>query len=511
MSEPSSAATAPAAGAGQPPPSLTGTVVRGVGLAGAGFVLSQALTFASYLVLARLASPEDFGQFTAATVVAGLGVVVGESGMLAALIQRRDRLEEAFDAAFVATLAGGVLLSLLALAVAPLIGLAFHSHETGVVAAVMSGWLFLRLSTIVPDAWLQRRFSFLRRVIVDPIGVVAFGAGAIVAAAAGLGVWALVIGTYASAVVKTVAAWGLAGRRPRPRRASIAMWRELAGFGRPVVIAELIRRVAIQVPVVALGRFSGAGPLGQFTYANRVAAQPLGAIVNVGSYVLLPALARLSAHDGRFRAAFLRSLRWMCAVAFPAGLILVPLGVPAVVLVFGETWRDAGYAAMALSGFCAATALDSLASETWKAAGRPDMLPRMHAISLTLTVVLVAAFVPLGLVGVAAGLSLAATGVAIYAVGGAARVVGLPVARLVREIWPPGAAALAMAGVTYAVEHGLVHAERHGTVVGLLLLAAETLLAAAVYLAVLAAAAPATAAELRAGVATLLRRLRPAA
>lgn len=490
----------------QPPAGLAGTVVRGVGLAGAGYVLTQGLTLVSYFVLAKLATPQEFGRFTAATVVAGLGLVIGESGMLGALIQRRDRLDEAFNTAFVATLASGLLLTLLALASAPLIGLFFHSSQTGVVAAVMSGWIFLRLAAIVPDARLQRSFSFFRRVIIDPLAAIAFAAGAIAAAAAGLGVWALVIGTYASALVQTGSSWWLGRWRPQPRLASFSMWRELARYGRPVVISEFVRRVANQAPVVALGRFAGAGPLGQFTYASRVATRAPAAITNVGSYVLLPAFARLSAHDDRYRPAFLRALRWMCAIAFPAGLIFVPLGLPAVVVIFGEPWRDAGYGAMALAGYCATASLASIAAEAWKASGRTDLLPRMHGLALALTLVLVVALLPFGLVGVCAALSLASIGVGVYAVRGAAHVVGLPVKRLIAEIWPPAVAALVMAGGVYALERGLVHADRHGGAAGLALLVGETVIAVAVYLAAMAVVAPGTTRELVRALARLRSR-----
>jgi O-antigen/teichoic acid export membrane protein len=473
-----------------PPDSLTGTVTRGISLAGMGYTLSQLLTFATYLVLAQLVDPADFGHFAAGTVVVGVGTLVGESGMLAALIQRRDRLEEAYNSAFLATLAGGAALTLLALAAAPLVALFFHSHEAGVVAAVMSGWMFLRVTAVVPDALLQRNFSFRRRVIIDPLSTLAFAAGSIPAAAAGLGVWALVIGTYASALVNVIAAWVFAAWRPRPRLASVAMWRELARFGRPLLGAGMIRRVATEIPVLALGRFSGANALGQFTYSTRVAAQPLGAVVDVGAYVLQPAFARLSAHDERFRAAVCRSLRWLCTAAFPAGLLLVALGTPAVVLVFGEQWREAGNGAAALGVYCAAVSLDSIASETWKSYGRTDMLPRMHIISLVLTVVCVGALVPFGLLGVTIGMSASAVGVGVYAVRGMSRALGIALADLMSEIWPPAVAAITMAGALFCFEHFVVHAEHDGRILGLALLALEVLLGAAIYLSVLAVVAP---------------------
>ncbi|HEY5192256.1 MAG TPA: oligosaccharide flippase family protein [Solirubrobacteraceae bacterium] len=488
-----------------PPASLTRVVTRGIGLAGLGYVFSQLLTLVAYVVLAKLADPADFGHFAAGTVVVGVGFVLGESGLLGALIQRRTDIEEALNSAFLATLAGGILMTMFALATAPLIGLYFKSHEDEAVAAVMAGCMFLRITSVVPDALLQRRFSFMRRVIIDPLSTVGFAAGAIPAAASGLGVWALVIGTYASLLVNVISAWAFVRWRPRPRQASVRMWRELARFGRPVMGANLIRHVVGELPVLALGRFSGASVLGQFTYAAKTAAQPLGAVINAGGYVLQPAFARLSHDDERFRSALLRSLRWLCILSFPAGLLLVPLGTPLVVLVFGPEWREAGYGAAALGGYCAALSLDSLASEAWKSYGRPDMLPRMHGTSLVLTAVFVGAFLPFGLVGVTIGMSLSAIGVAAYAVRGMSRAIGIPLKDLVREIWPPTIAAITMAAVLFPLEHFVVHAEMHGRVLGLVLLSVEALLGLVIYLSALAALVPQSTREFVQAVVAMIR------
>lgn len=465
-------------------------VTRGISLAGTGYVFSQLLTLGSYFVLAKLIEPAAFGHFAAGTVVVGVGFVVGESGMLGALIQRRTDIEEALNSAFLATLAGGIALSLLALAAAPLVGLFFHSHEAEVVAAVMSGWMFLRVTSVVPDSLLQRRFSFMRRVVIDPLSTLAFAAGAIPAAAAGLGVWALMIGTYASALVNVLSAWAFASWRPRPRMASLHMWRELARFGRPVMGANIIRHVVGELPVIALGRFKGPSVLGQFTYASKTATQPLGAVINAGGYVLQPAFARLSHDDKRFRSAVCRALRWLCITSFPAGLLLVPLGTSVVVLVFGQKWHEAGNGAAALGVYCAALSLDSFASEAWKSFGRPDMLPRMHGVSLVLTAVFVFGLLPFGLLGVTIGMSLSAVGVAGYAVHGMNRALDIPLRDLLREIWPPTVASFAMAGALFPLEHLVVHAYTHGFILGIALVAAEALLGIALYMGFMVLLAP---------------------
>ena len=167
---------------------------RGARLAIVGWGASQGLNFAAYIVLARLLDPGDFGTFAAGSILIAFGVLFAESGTMAALISRRDRIDEAASTAFFSLVVSGVLLSLVSLAASPLVGLFFQNHRAGVVAAALSGWLFLRAMTIVPDSLLQRRFSYARRVAVDPLGAIAFAAVAIATCATGAGVWGLVLG-----------------------------------------------------------------------------------------------------------------------------------------------------------------------------------------------------------------------------------------------------------------------------------------------------------------------------
>jgi O-antigen/teichoic acid export membrane protein len=111
------------------PRDLTSTVVRGVSLAGTGYLLAQVLNLGFFVILARLLKPADFGEFAAATVLISLSMLVTESGLASAVVQRRDQLEAAAATAVVATAVSGISISLLALVTAPLIGAFFHSSE----------------------------------------------------------------------------------------------------------------------------------------------------------------------------------------------------------------------------------------------------------------------------------------------------------------------------------------------------------------------------------------------
>ena len=499
-----------------PDTGLTRTVIRGAGIAGAGVGLKQLLALALYLALARVATPRDFGQFAAGSVLVTVGTILSESGMLAAVIQRRDRVEEAANTALVSTVAAGLGLGLLGVAVAPLIGLVFESRTIGLVAAAMSGTFVLSSGQLVPQALLQRRFSFLRRVVSDPLTVVAFGVTALIACGSGMGVWGLVLGTYAALLLEFNLVWILARWRPRLRLASLAMWRELVAYGRNVLASELAVRGAQALQTFIIGRGVSTSALGQYGYAMRIAGQPWAALVNAASYVLFPTFAHIASDEQRLQAAFIRSLRWMALLALPLSMILFPLGEPLAVLLLGETWRPAGEAVTALCLYSAGHTLAGLAGELFKATGRTDLFFRVHLVSVALAVGLMLLLLPFGLLGVATAVSLSAVGMTAYAIARVPRVVPVDVRRLLSEIWPPTAAAVAMAAAIYPLERFLIDADGRSVGAGFALLGAEGALAAVVYLAVLRVFSATMASEVTAALITALRyllirlRLRPA-
>jgi PST family polysaccharide transporter len=468
------------------PESLTRTTVRGISLAGAGYIVSQALNFLAYLVLVRLLTPRDFGLYAAGTLITGIGGLFAESGMLAALIKRDDRLDEAASTAFAWLLVCGVALMLLSLALAPLIGLIFHSARIGAVTAVLSGWLLVRAITIVPDALLQRRFSFLRRVAVDPLGVIAYAAAAIPLAASGAGVWAMVAGAYASIIVQAVAAWIASGFRPRRRLVSRDVWRELVSFSRPLVAGEVLRRATSQIDVFILGRFSGTATLGQYRNGQMLVQQPAGLFGQVVAYVILPAFARISAAPARLAGAA-RRVFWLASpIIFPSSLACIPLGVPVAVVLLGERWRPAGHAIAGLAGLVLGGTLLSISGELMKAAAALRLQLHVHVAWITLVAVSVTVGGLLwGLIGVSIALSLSTCLTAVYAMAGLARALQIPPYSLFQGMRQPAIASVVMIGTMVLFDRG-VDLLAHGKGVRVLLLLAEVVLGAAVYCVVLA-------------------------
>ena len=311
--------------------------------------------------------------------------------------------------------------------------------------------MLLRSVQVVPDALLQRRFAFVRRITVDPLGALASLGVTVGACAAGMGVWGLLLGQYALYLTQGIAAWALLKWRPQRSMMSFATWRELAGYARHLVLAEVVRRSTGQLDSILLGRLGGAGPLGQYAYGLRIASVPTDAWVSVASFVLMPAFARISDAPARFRRAFTEALAAMLTVGVPHRPGPGDHRPNLALMLFGPEWSRSGDAIRALAGVGLGQMLTSISSETYKAAGRPQLVTRAHLVAAGLSAVLLPSLIIAfedDVVGIAVAVSVVSIGTGLFAIRVAARVVGAPlraVVRGVRGLIPAAGVALAAA------------------------------------------------------------------
>lgn len=482
--------------------------VRRVAAASAvALLITEFVSLAQAVALARLLSPAEVGFFAAGTVLTAFATDFVEGGLRAALVQRHDKVEDAAETVFRVTLLSGVLFTVLALLAAPVIGIIFGAHMAGLVAAAMSASLLLNALTNVPDALLQREFSIARRIIVGPAVSITFAVVSISLAACGFGVWSMVAGSYASIVIWVVAVWSLAGWRPGRGTFSFRLWRELAKYGFPLLYGLLGIRLMTIFQSVVIGRILGIAHLGQFRYAERVAKVPERGIIEIGANALFPAFSRI-AHDAeRLRGAFLHALRWSVIAAAPLTGLLIALGEQSVVIILGDPWREAGIAVVGMAGLGLGRAIASVSEEAIKGAGRTQLLNWIVSVDLVLGAALVLILIkPLGIFGV--GLAISIT----LVVGG---VVELAFARHVVDVrWrptlaamtPPIPAALVATVATILIDRNVIHAEHYATLPSAALLLVDAVIFGIVYLAALAVISPSTFRQLVAVIARLGKR-----
>lgn len=488
--------------------SLRGRIGRVAVASAFALVFGEVLTLVQTIALARLLSPAEVGIFVSGTVITSfLGEFV-EGGLRAGLVQRGGDIRDAAETVFWATLGGGALMSLGALAAAPVVGLVFDSTTAGVIAAVTSGTLLIFSVTNVPESMLQRAFSVKRRLIVGPSVAVAYAVVAVSLAALGFGVWSLVIGMYASFVAWAVTIWAITDWRPGRGTASVVLWRELARYGLPLVLGGIGARVQNAMETVVVGRGLTQFALGNFRYGQRVSQMPVRAIIEIGAVSLFPAFSQMAGDRDRMRAAYLRALRWVTVGAAALSGLMIALGTPAVTVVFGEPWHAAGVAVSLMAGLGVGKALISVGEEVIKACDRTPLLNWYTAVEVLLGVgALVLLVSEFQLAGAALSLSVTAIVVGLVVTGLAIPLVAVRWSDVARAVVPPLPAAGVATVVAWVLDRHVLDSADRAVLPAVVCLTGAGVVFGLVYLAALVVCAPSSARSLVRAAITVTRRL----
>lgn len=475
----------------------------GAKFASVALVVTQLISLGQTIVVARILSPLEIGTFTLGTVFANFLTTLSDGGMRAALVHRGREVEDAANTVFWVSLVMGTLMSLTALAVAPLLTLYFDDRLVGLVCAATCGTLLIHSLLNVPEALMQRKFNFKRRLIVDPTTASTFALVTVTLCLLGFGVWGMVIGLYASQLATLVACWALAGWRPGRGRFVLRIWREMAGYAAPLIISGVMVQLSEAVQQWLVGSRLDIASAGQYRYGRRIGVLPGQAIIQVASFVLFPAFARIAIDVARFRDGLLRSLRMLWSATTPFAAVLVALGQPLIVVLLGEQWRPAGLFVVAMAGYGPGIALGAIGIESIKGAGASKLINWLTALSVVVGIGGLIALLPFGLVGVGIAASLDSLSSGLVAILLARRLAGVSLRDLGRVLVPPLVAAVVAGTVIALLEHGLVHADQRPLLLALALLAVEGLLLLGIFGGVLYLMAPHAIRELR---EELLRR-----
>jgi PST family polysaccharide transporter len=348
---------------------LGGAVRRGLGFSILNNALSRLGTVVTGIVLARLLSPSDYGDFAVALVVLNALLSINELGVSLAIVRwpgDPQRIVPTVQTLSTCCSAGLYLLTLL---LAPTIAGLLGSSAATPLVQVLALSMIVDGAASVPAALLTRAFHQGQRMIADLAGLVVNTAITIGLAVLGHGAWSLAIGYLAGNVVTSLLIVVFAGGRIRFGFDRTQV-RDLLNFGLPLAGSSLLVFGVLNIHYVVVGAVLGPVALGFYMLAFNLSSWPVNMFSMAVRRVAMPAFARLSADRGALTDAFARSIALLMAATLPVCAILAVLAEPVIRIVYGPKWEAAAAALrwLAVLGACRVAA--ELAYDLLVGAGR---------------------------------------------------------------------------------------------------------------------------------------------
>jgi teichuronic acid exporter len=297
----------------------------------------QGMQFVIGIVLARLLSPADFGLLAMLVIFIALAQVFVDSGLSAALVQKRDVTAQDESTMFYVNIAVALVTYGLLWIAAPYVAQFYKQPSLTALLRVLSVRIVISSFGIIQTTLLRKRLDFRSLFLRGLLAIPLSGAVGIVMAYRGFGVWSLVAQQLVGAVVSVVCYWVIGHWRPR-LVFSTESFRALTGFGSRQLVVGLLDTLFQNIYNVVIGKLFAPAALGFYSRAVSLQKLAVNNVNTVVSRVAFPLFCTVHHEVDQLRKVVSKTLAMLAMVTFPIMVGLMVVATPLVTVVLSAKW-----------------------------------------------------------------------------------------------------------------------------------------------------------------------------
>lgn len=314
-------------------------LVHGIAWSAGSKWLTQIVSWASTIVVARILSPNDYGLVGMAALYLGLVALISEFGIGTAIVTLRDLSDEAVAQLNTVSLLVGATIFVISCAAAEPLAHFFRTPALVPVVLTLSLSFIVSAFKSVPNAILQRAFEFRTIATIDATRALFAAVLAVILAWLGFHYWSLVFSEVLGVALATIFTLIKAPRRfAMPRMATIAT---AISFSRQILVGRISWFVYSNADFLVAGRVLGQAALGAYDFAWTLTNIPVEKLTSLVSTVTPTVFASVQSDEGALERSVLAVTEGIAFVAFPVSIGLTLVSGDLIYGVFGAKWANA--------------------------------------------------------------------------------------------------------------------------------------------------------------------------
>lgn len=321
--------------------SLTSQTVDGFKWNILSMAIMMVIQLGSSAIMARLIAPEVFGLLTMANLILRFGAYFSRMGIGSAVIQKKVLTKEDIRAAFTASVAFGLVVTLIIIVIAPLGKWIFNNESVVPVIRVMALTLFFMSISSMINSLMRREFRFREIAFAEIVSFI-LGAGGvgITMAYFGFGVWSLVFSSISQGMF-LVLIYFLFSKEYLKFSFDFTKFKPILTFGSKVSIISFLEFICYNLDSIVLGRLIGAETLGHYHQASNLVNLPAQKISTSLTNVLFPSLSRVQENKEKLRKAYLSTISVLGTFLFIYSFSVAAASEEIILVVYGNRWAPA--------------------------------------------------------------------------------------------------------------------------------------------------------------------------
>jgi len=407
----------------------------------------QALSFVSFVILARLLLPADYGIVALATAIIAIPLPLN-GGFSTALVQRESLRDEHVNAAFWANIILSLCFVTIFMMGADWIAKLARVPSLAPILRALSVTLVPLGLASVAGAFFLRRIRYSAFALRTVVAQTTCAMVAIAFALLSFGVWALVAQQLSYAVVSMLVLW--VGSHWRPRLAfSAAAFCDIFRFSASTMAGNFLRFAYEQVDVLIIGLFLSPTSVGLYYLAQRLLLTVNAVTFAPIDSVMMPVLSRLQSDHSRLRHAYLQMMWGGACLWVPAVAGLGTTAPRILDLLFGNKWQGATGLLMLMSTTAVTTCFTRPTREILLAVNCAEIYAVISSGQLVLTIAAFLIGVQYALVGCGAAYAIVSALVVPFHLYAVKQHTGITPREVVVPLLPIFGAGAFMAAATY--------------------------------------------------------------
>ncbi|WP_444994546.1 oligosaccharide flippase family protein [Aliikangiella sp. IMCC44359] len=351
----------------------------------------------TFLLLANILLPEDFGIISAALVLITFSQIFWDAGVAKALIQTKIDINKAANAAFWINITLGLLVWFILYQTAELAAIFFGDSRITDVIKILSIQTFLAALCSVQIALLQKNFEFKMLFWIRFLNGVVPSIISVYFAFKGYGYWSLVIGTLSGQSLQTLALWLIGQWKPK-FALDIETSKILLRFGIWPALSALFGWCYLWMDSIIVGGYLGTQEMGIYRTGNTFVALVFGLFLGP----LLPVLYSLFSSINDSLEQVKRVLYFVSGTitlfVIPVAFGILALSSSIEQLFFNKQWEGIY---IVIATFALAHGFSwtiSANGEAYKAIGKPQLETIPMALLLIIYLIGYLSFIQYGLI-----------------------------------------------------------------------------------------------------------------
>lgn len=301
---------------------------------------TQIINLVIQIILARLISPEKFGELAILIVFVNIANIFVQKGFSSSLIRKKEISDADCNTVFTVGFIVSLVLYVIIYLLAPVIAKVYNSPDLGSNLRVISIQLFFSAVYCVQNAILVREMKFRTIFFRGFIATVMAGLTGIGLAYKNYGLPALVAQSLLNQILLCVTAWFAVKWRPRFcfYKKNFA---EIFSFGSKILLSEILSYFVESLRTLVIGKKYSETDLSYYDRGQTYPATLMRGVYDTLAGVLLPHFSKEQDENESLSQDLLNSVSVSMFIITPVFIGMAAVGPVLIPLLLTEVWIEA--------------------------------------------------------------------------------------------------------------------------------------------------------------------------